>query len=154
MEEAFEETSSKMVEGSDQEPVPRFEDSLMSQVVEHPVTRLSLVAFGFGSVLLVLKTYIVLVPRAPSTSLIVVAPTMLFCGLTVFVAKGVKATKGNALLMGEALCPQGLTQSLGRDQVHALCLSTVFALCLCRHDVVAWRSLRFVVGIRQLSLDV
>lgn len=129
MEEAFEETSSKMVEGSDQEPVPRFEDSLMSQVVEHPVTRLSLVAFGFGSVLLVLKTYIVLVPRAPSTSLIVVAPTMLFCGLTVFVAKGVKATKGNALLMGEALCPQGLTQSLKaeiRYMLYALAPSLLF----------------------------
>lgn len=143
MEEAFEETSSK-VEGSDQEQVPRLEDSLMSQTVEHPVTRLSLVSFGFGTVLLSLKTYIVLAPQAPSTSFIVVAPTMLLCGLTVFVAKGVKATEGNALLMREALCPRGLTQSLKaeiRYMLYALAPSLLFVYVV----MIVWLALPFAL---------
>eukprot|EP00435_Cladocopium_sp_Y103_P054551 s628_g17.t1 len=112
---AFQEAGSEELEGSDKEPVPRLKDSFMSFVVEHPVTRLSLVGYGVGQVILALKTYAFLVPMAPSTCAIVLSPHMLLSGLVIFVAIGVKATQGNALLKGEAMCPQGLTKVLSTE---------------------------------------
>ena len=111
----------------------------MSYVVEHPLTRLSLVGYGVGQVVLALKTYVFLVPMAPSTCAIVLSPQMLLSGLVIFVAIGVKATQGNALLMPEAMCPQGLTKVLSTEIRFLLALLPPSLLLVC-----------FFVGILQL----
>ena len=103
----------------------------MSYVVEHPLTRLSLVGYGVGQVVLALKTYVFLVPMAPSTCAIVLSPQMLLSGLVIFVAIGVKATQGNALLMPVAMCPQGLTKVLSTEIRFLLALLAPSLLLVC-----------------------
>ena len=112
----YQETALEEVEkdegDSREEPVPRLRDCLMSSVAEHPVTRLSLVAFAVGTTFLALMTYLPLAPHAPTTCAIAVGPIVLLAGIAVFVAVGVKATEGNPLLEDGDTCPRGLTEAL------------------------------------------
>lgn len=105
---------------SREEPVPRLRDCLMSSVAEHPVTRLSLVAFAVGTTLLGLRTYLPLASHAPTTCAIAVGPIVLLAGIAVFVAVGVKATEGNPLLEDGDMCPRGLTEALKTEFKYVL----------------------------------
>ena len=105
---------------SREEPVPRLRGCLMSSVAEHPVTRLSLVAFAVGTTLLALKTYLPLASHAPTTCAIAMGPIVLFAGSAVFVAVGVKATEGNPLLEDGDMCPRGLTEALKAEFKYVL----------------------------------
>ena len=118
-ETALEEVG-KDEEDSREEPVPRLRGCLMSSVAEHPVTRLSLVAFAVGTTLLALMTYLPLASRAPTTCAIAMGPIVLFAGIAVFVAAGVKATEGNALLEDGDMCPRGLTEALKAELKYVL----------------------------------
>ena len=118
-ETALEEVG-KDEEDSRQEPVPRLRGCLMSSVAEHPVTRLSLVAFAVGTTLLALMTYLPLASHAPTTCAIAMGPIVLFAGSAVFVAVGVKATEGNALLEKGDMCPRGLTEALKAEFKYVL----------------------------------
>lgn len=105
---------------SREEPVPRLRGCLMSSVAEHPVTRLSLVAFAVGTTLLALMTYLPIAPYAPTTCAITMGPIVLFAGIALFVAVGVKATEGNALLEDGDMCPRGLTEALKAEFKYVL----------------------------------
>ena len=118
-ETALEEVG-KDEEDSREEPVPRLRGCLMSRVAEHPVTRLSLVAFAVGTTLLALMTYLPLASHAPTTCAIAMGPIVLFAGIAVFVAVGVKATEGNALLEDGDMCPRGLTEALKAEFKYVL----------------------------------
>lgn len=104
-----------VAEESTEEPVPRLQECCQSRLLEHEVTRWSLLGFGVGSMLLSARTYASVAVSAPTTSAIMVGEAVFFGALTFFVAAGVKATKKNALLASGSMCPKGLTEALSKQ---------------------------------------
>ena len=139
-----------VVEESAQEPVPRLSVTWMSHLVEHDVTRWSLLGFGVGSVLLSMRTYACVLVMAPTTSAIIVASEVQLGALTFFVAAGVRATKANPLLASGSMCPQGLTKRLSKQLKYVL-LSLSPMLTFVYLALMAWPALVCYIIIYGLS---